>query len=95
MLLRRISVLWFICQLWTCNWGKSFTCLINTMLELLPGLLKLHHLLLHLLLNLLLVIQLFSELLNATAWWCSISTEATAYCKQCNQSKDWQNSLRY
>ena len=36
------------------------------MLELLPSLLELHHLLLHLLVSLVLIMQLFFELLNAT-----------------------------
>ena len=39
---------------------------MNAMLELLPSLLELCHLLLHLLLSLVLVMQLFLELLGAT-----------------------------
>ena len=39
---------------------------MNVMLELLPCLLELYHLLLHLLLSLVLIMQLFFELLDAT-----------------------------
>ena len=66
MLSRRISFLRLISQLWTCNSRQDFSCLLHTMLELLPSMLKLRHLLLDVLSSLSLVMQLFFELLNAT-----------------------------
>ena len=63
---RRISFLWLISQLWTCNSRQDFSCLLHAMLKLLPCVLKVRHLLLHLLSSLSLVMQLLFELLNAT-----------------------------
>ena len=66
MLSRQISFLRLISQLWTCNSRQDFSCLLHAMLELLPSVLKVRHLLLHLLSSLSLVMQLFFQLLNAT-----------------------------
>ena len=62
---RRISFLRLISQLWTCNSRQDFSCLLHAMLELLPSMLELRHLLLDVLSSLSLVMQLFFELLNA------------------------------
>ena len=56
---RRISFLWLISQLWTCNSRQDFSGLLHAMLELLPSMLKVRHLLLHLLSSLLFIMQLF------------------------------------
>ena len=66
MLSCRISFLRLISQLWTCNSRQDFSCLLHAMLELLPSVLKMHHLLLHLLTSLSFIMQLFFELLNMT-----------------------------
>ena len=66
MLSCRISFLRLISKLRTCNSRQDFACLLNSMLELLPSMLKLRHLLLDVLSSLSLVMQLFFQLLDAT-----------------------------
>ena len=66
MLPCRIRFLWLISQLWTCYPGQDFSCFLHVMLELLPSVLKLRHLLLDLPSSLSLITQLFFKLLDAT-----------------------------
>ena len=78
MLPRRIRVLRLISQLWTCNSRQDFSCLLQAMLKLPPGMLKVRHLLLHLLTSLSFVMQLFLELLN------TIERLLQSLCHVCN-----------
>ena len=66
MLPRQIRFLWLISQLWACYSLNNFAGFVDSMLQLLTGLLEMCHLLLHLLSSLSLIMQLFFELLDAT-----------------------------
>ena len=59
MLPRIIRFLRLISQLWTCNSSQYLSCLLHAMLELLPSMLKMRHLLLDLQASLSLIMQLF------------------------------------